>query len=226
MALRDYYVALGVTHGATPDEIRSAYREHAKALHPDHAGEGGTVPFQELSEAYSTLSDPVRRREYDEAMAAERGAGSPIRVSPVNPAHEAFSILHGNARYHPSLDAIREHFFRNFTGVGVPKGERAEGLNIEVVLSSEEAFRGILLPIEVPTLDVCHACGGTGRDWGFPCSVCRGEGSVEWERTVGLRIPPGVRPGSLFEIPLDHLAIRNFYLKVHVFVDDRLAQAD
>jgi len=223
MALRDYYVVLGVTRGATPEEIRSAYREQAKALHPDHAGEGGTLPFQELSEAYSTLSDPRRRHEYDRAVAAEREAWGPPRVSPVAPGREAFSVLHGDARYRPSLDAIRERFFRNFTGVGVPKGERAEGLNIEVVLSSEEASRGVALPVEVPTLDACHACGGTGLDWGFPCSVCRAEGSVEWERTIRLRIPPGVRPGSLFEIPLDRLGIHNFHLRVHVFVDDRLA---
>jgi DnaJ-class molecular chaperone len=224
MALRDYYVVLGVTRGATPDEIRSAYREHAKALHPDHAGESGTVAFQELSEAYSILSDPMRRRAYDRAaMGTEREADRATGVSPVAPAHEIFSILHGDARYRPSRDALRDRFFRNFTGRHVPKGEMPQGLNMEVVLSSEEALRGVVLPVEVPTLDVCRACGGTGWEWGFPCSVCRAEGSVEWERTVGLRIPPGVRPGSLFEIPLDHLGIHNFYLRVHVLVDDRLA---
>ena len=196
MAPRNYYVVLGVTRGATPDEIRSAYREHAKALHPDRAGDDGTGPFQELSEAYATLSDPARRREYDRAMESEREAARPARASSVSPGPDPFSVLHGETRYGPSLDAIRDRFVRDFSARHVPKAERAEGLNLEVVLSSEEAFRGVVLPIDVPTLDVCL-----------------------------LRIPPGVRPGSLFEVPLDHLGIHHFYLRVHVFVDDRLTQA-
>jgi molecular chaperone DnaJ len=222
MALRDYYVVLGVTRSATPSEIRDAYREQAKALHPDLAGKAGTAPFQELSEAYSTLSDPTRRREYDQAVDAGREGPRPAPSPPPGLVREPLSMLHGQARYQPSWEAIRERFLRNFTGIDVSKGELAQGLNVEVVLSAEEAVRGVVLPLEVPTFAVCPFCDGTGHDWEFSCVSCGGEGSVERPETVGLRIPPRVRPGSVFEIALDRQGVHNFYLWVHVFVDDRL----
>lgn len=222
MALRDYYGVLGVTRSATPDEIRNAYREQAKTLHPDLAGEGGTAPFQELSEAYNTLSDPARRRAYDRAMSGGRETARPDRGVPPGFVTEPLSVLHGEARHQPSWDAIRERFLRNFTGLRVPKGEVAEGLNVEVVLSPQEAARGVVVPIEVPTFAACPACDGIGHDWELPCALCRAEGSVERAETVGLRIPPRVRPGSLYEIALDPLGVQSFYLRVHVFVDDRL----
>jgi molecular chaperone DnaJ len=223
MASRDFYLVLGVSRGATPDEIRNAYRMRAKTLHPDHSGEGGTAPFQELSEAYSTLSDPSRRRAYDDSLDAEGETVRRARVRPEGLVRDPLSILHGEARYRPSLDAIRERFLRNFTGIGVPKGETAQGLNVDVILSSEEAARGLVVPLEVPTFEVCPFCGGTGRDWEFPCVYCREEGVVEGGRTVHLRVPPMVGPGTVCEIPLDRLGVHNFYLRVHVLVDDRLA---
>jgi molecular chaperone DnaJ len=222
MALRDYYVVLGVTRNATPSEIRDAYREQAKALHPDLVGKGGTVPFQELSEAYSTLSDPTRRREYDRATDAGRERPRPTPGPPPGVVREPLSILHGQGRYQPFREAIRERFGRNFTGIGVPRGEMAQGLNVEVVLSTEEAVRGVVVPLEVPTFDVCPSCDGTGHGWEFSCTWCGGEGSTERAEMVGLRVPPMVRPGSVFDVALDRQGVHNFYLRVHVFVDDRL----
>lgn len=220
MASRDYYVVLGVRRGATPGEIRSAYRELAKQLHPDRTGDEGTVPFQELGEAYATLSDPGRRRAYDR----ER-EGSPPRVPGPAAAEpltrEPFSILHGEARYQPSWEELRERFARNFSGIGVPKGEGVQGLNLEVILNMEEAARGVTLPVEVPTFEACPFCGGTGRDWEFMCAYCGGDGVTERGRIVHLRIPAMVASGSVYEMPLDRLGVHNFYLRVHVFVDDR-----
>jgi DnaJ-class molecular chaperone len=221
MASRDYYVVLGVRRSATPGEIRSAYRELAKQLHPDRTGDDGTRPFQELGEAYATLSDPGRRRVYDREHEARPSAPpGPPATEPL--AREPLSILHGEARYRPSWEGMRDRFVRNFTGVGIPKGEAAQGLNLEVILSTEEAARGVSLPLEVPTFETCPFCGGTGHDWEFTCGYCGGDGVTEHGRPVQLRIPPLVAPGSLYEIPLDGLGVHNFYLRVHVFVDDRV----
>jgi len=220
MASRDYYVVLGVRRSATPAEIRSAYRELAKELHPDRTGDEGTAPFQELGEAYATLSDPGRRRAYDrEPHGPPSPPPGPAAAGPST--REPFSILHGEARYRPSWEEMRERFVRNFTGVGVPKGEADQGLNLEVILSTEEAARGVILPVEVPTFETCPFCGGTGHDWEFTCAYCGGDGVTEHARPVHLRIPPMVAPGSLNEIPLDRMGVHNFHLRVHVFVDDR-----
>jgi molecular chaperone DnaJ len=221
MASRDFYVVLGVSPGATPEKIRSAYRELAKALHPDRTGGEGTAPFQELGEAYATLSDPDKRRAYDRKRP---GAGPRRRVAPeVMVRDEPFSIPHGQARYRPSREALLQRVVRNFTSLGVPKGEMVRGLNLEVILTTEEATRGVEIPVEVPTFERCPSCGGSGHDWEYTCADCRGEGFVQHGRLVKLRVPPMASLGTVHELPLDHLGVHNFYLRVHVFVDDSLA---
>lgn len=73
MERKTYYMILGVSSTESDRGIRSAYRDLAKRLHPDVAGEQATRSFQEISEAYSVLSDPQRRREYNHGLSgAER----------------------------------------------------------------------------------------------------------------------------------------------------------
>jgi molecular chaperone DnaJ len=222
MAERNFYVILGIPRDASPEDVRSAYRELAKRLHPDRAGESGTESFQELREAYETLSDPAKRRAHDFALDAEASMRRPVRIPAEAFVEDLVSLLYGEARCQPSLEAIRERFLRNDTGIGVPKGKVVEGLNVEVVLSTEEAARGAVVPIEVPTFQVCPFCDGSGRDWLFSCAYCRAEGVVEHGERVDLRIPPMVPHGSFFEIPLDRMGVHNFYLRVHIRVDDQL----
>lgn len=69
--MRTYYVILGVARDASRESVRAAYRERARQLHPDVAGESSTRSFQELSEAYAVLGDPERRRAYDAELRQE-----------------------------------------------------------------------------------------------------------------------------------------------------------
>src|SRR5689334_4671710 len=95
---RTYYMILGVPRSETPGGIRSAYHDLAKKLHPDVAGEQATRAFQELSEAYDVLSDPQRRRAYnDELRRAERGDVLPVRVGPPAPEHRTPASIFGAA---------------------------------------------------------------------------------------------------------------------------------
>jgi DnaJ-class molecular chaperone len=218
---RTYYMILGVSRAESPGGIRAAYRDLARKLHPDVAGEQATHAFQEVSEAYDVLSDPERRRQYNHEL--QRAEGEDAR--PVRPAARApitrppRGIFDSSQSVRPSSEAMRDRFVRNFTGVGVPKSEHLEDLNIEVVLTPDEARRGCVLPIGVPVFRRCPHCGGSGRDWLFPCWSCQQQGVIESEQVVRFGIPALVRSGAIFEMPLQGLGIHNFHLRLHVFVE-------
>ncbi len=68
MAMKNYYAILGVSRDETLSGIRAAYRDAVRRTHPDHAGAESTPAFQAVVEAHSVLSDPDRRREYNESL--------------------------------------------------------------------------------------------------------------------------------------------------------------
>jgi molecular chaperone DnaJ len=218
---KTYYVILGVPESESPGGIRAAYRDLAKRLHPDVAGEQATRAFQEVTEAYDVLSDPERRRQYNHQLKrAEDRQGVPVHVGRPAPfVRESRSILGNPEGVRPSFEAMYDRFLRNFTGIGVPKAERLEGLNFEVLLTPEEAWHGCVVPVQVPVFSRCPDCGGSGRDWVFPCTHCREQGMIETERLVRIEIPPMVPSGTIYELPLRGLGIHNFYLRLHVFVE-------
>ena len=88
MLSRNFYVVLGVPANESSGGIRRAYRELALRYHPDRAGTQGTQYFQELTEAYDVLSDPVRRASYDEGLLHGGEVELPSRP-PVRPSSHA-----------------------------------------------------------------------------------------------------------------------------------------
>jgi molecular chaperone DnaJ len=221
MERKTYYMILGVSSTESSRGIRAAYRDLAKKLHPDVAGEQATRAFREITEAYDVLSDPQRRRDYNDGLerTSEAEVG-PVRRVPAEPLVRDPVTLIGNPDgILPSFDAMYERFIRNFTGIRVPKSERLEGLNFEVLLTPEEASRGCVVPVRIPVFSRCPECRGSGRDWVFPCAYCREQGMIENEEVLRFRIPAMVPSGSIYEIPLRGLGIHNFYLRLHVFVE-------
>jgi DnaJ-class molecular chaperone len=211
---RDYYLVLGVDRGETPRGIRTAFLEQAKRHHPDRAGHAATPRFQTLAEAYETLSDPRKREAYDAAL------DRPVPPAAEPTWTEPLDVLDPGARFQPAFDDLQERFLRNFLGGWSPKGELTEGLNIEVRLTTAEAIEGVVIPLEIPTLQICDACDGAGFVWPFPCTECRRTGRVLVPKTLNLRIPPLAALGRVYEIPLEEHGIHNFFLRVHVVVDD------
>jgi len=221
MERKTYYMILGVSRTESPSGIRAAYRDLAKRLHPDVAGEQATRAFQEVTEAYDVLSDPQRRRQYnDELERAEDGEVVVVRRDRPGPmARDPVSILGHPESIRPSFEAMFDRFLRNFTGLRVPKSERLEGLNFEILLTPQEASRGCVVPIGIPVFGRCPECGGSGRNWPFRCVFCQEQGMIETEQLVPVQIPPLTRSGAVFELPLQGLGIHNFYLRLHVFVE-------
>jgi DnaJ-class molecular chaperone len=218
MDRKTYYMVLGVSSTESSAGIRAAYRDLAKRLHPDVAGQEATRAFQEVTEAYSVLSDPERRRDYNDELKRSADDGIVVR-RPREPAtREPVTILGHPDSIRPSFDAMYDRFLRNFAGMGVPKSERLEGLNFEVLLTPDESARGCVVPVDVPVFGRCPACGGSGRDWVFPCTYCQEQGMIEKAERLYLRIPPMAPSGTVYETPLRGFGIHNFYLRLHVFL--------
>ena len=213
MVIKNYYVVLGVPPTESASGIRAAFRELAK-YHPDRAGA-----------AYEVLSDPQRRRLYDHSLreaelpsrpAAEVIVSRPDWPQPEPLGPEPRSLFRDYGNISPSPEEVYERFARNFTRRGISKAERPQALTVDVVLSPDEALRGGVVGIAVPVFRRCSACGGSGRDWFFPCLWCRQQGFVEQEETVGIELPPLLKSGTVIDVPLRERGIRNFVLRVHV----------
>ena len=224
MIRKNYYLVLGVPYEENARGIQAAFRDLAKRYHPDRGGPENTAKFQDIQEAYSVLSDPEKRRMYNDELEQQQSSQGarpePIysrsrpRPEPLIP--ESRSVLRDFQTLHPSFDSLFDRFVRNFTGERIPKGERLESLNVEVILSPEEAAWGVSVPVGVPVFYRCPECGGSGHVALFPCLECHAEGIVEGAETVTVGIPPITADRAIFEVPIEGLGIRNFYLRVHV----------
>jgi len=236
MELKDYSFILGIPRTATDRDILHAYRELAKLYHPDRVGPQGTATFQDIVEAYAVLSDPERRRHYTESLsqfidvtAAAPPMGS-ARPEPLIPEQRSFrlyshpeplvpepmSLFSDFSTVSPSFDALYDHLLQNFTGRETSKAVQLASLTVEVRLSPYEALQGVMVPLGIPVFVRCAVCGGSGRDWYTLCLSCQGQGMVETEHTVHVRIPPRVREGTMVEVPLHQLGIHNVFVRVHI----------
>ena len=176
MAKRDYYDVLGISRGASEQDIKSAFRRLAKDCHPDRnaSDKSAEQKFKELNEAYEALKDPQKRAAYDEfGHAAFDGRGG-----------------HGHGfgpDFASSMSDIFDDLFGEFMGGRRGGGPRRSGrergadlrYNMEVALT--EAFSGKTAQIRVPTSITCNGCSGTGANPGTKpsaCPTCGGIGKV------------------------------------------------
>ena len=176
---RDYYKVLGVSSGASKDEIRKAYRKLSKELHPDSGGD--EERFKEVSAAYDVLGDDAKRKEYDEVR----------RLGPVGSAFgggNPFANFGGGGAGGPGgfrVDDITDLLggvFNRGRGRGStrPTGPRkGDDLETELHLSFEDAVSGVETTVNVTSDAACTTCGGTGAAPGTSpviCSGCGGRG--------------------------------------------------
>jgi len=209
MAGKDYYSILGVSRTASDKEIKAAYRRLARQYHPDvnPGNKAAEEKFKQINEAYEVLSDPEKRKKYDQYgdqwqyadqfAEAARQQGGTWRFSQEPGGEQVFSF--GTE----DLESIFSNLFGGRMGgfrQRTPRSRKGEDLEYPVEITLEEAFNGTLRNISLQTEEVCSSCGGSGRIHNLPCSVCRGTGVVPRVKRLEVKIPPGVDNGSRVRI--------------------------
>lgn len=221
---KDWYLVLQLTPRATSDEIRSAYRRRALELHPDISG-SGSEPFLELQEAYSVLSDPIRRAAYDRGVESipihrfgrahqSRASAEPFQEVEPASAFREVSLSQSFGKFIPTFDDVFERFWRNFEPAHQPKGEGLETLTVDIPLTRQEAWRGGTVRILVPAREVCHACRGRGGIGWHRCWRCRGQGIVQGEFPLDINYPTVLSRDYVVRVRLNEFGIKNLYLTV------------
>jgi molecular chaperone DnaJ len=206
MPSKDYYAILGVSRSATDKEIKQAYRRLARKYHPDvnPGDKSAEARFKEINEANEVLSDPEKRKKYDQFGAqwqnaeqfakAGRGAQRDFSKGGVYTTSD-FGDL-------GDLGDIFSGIFQGFgTGAGTarrPAGPRAIEHPVDVTL--EEAYQGTKRIMQLQAEETCPTCGGTGKAGRTRCATCGGSGRVLKPRRLEVKIPPGVGDGSKVRI--------------------------
>ena len=189
-AKKDYYEILGVQKTATDDELKKAYRKMAKKYHPDANPDNkaeAEATFKEVKEAYEVLSNPQKRKMYDQFGTADPqgfgGAGGPF----------------GGGNYYSYTSSGFDGFsdfgdlgdiFSSIFGGGARAGARAQAqrgprkgadLNLNMDITFEEAFLGVEKEISITRPEECSVCHGSGARPGTSvtkCPTCNGTGTV------------------------------------------------
>jgi len=173
---RDYYEVLGLTKGASKEEIKKAFHKLAHKFHPDKK-EGDADKFKEVSEAYSVLSDDKKRAEYDSYgrtfSGGQGGFGGGFGGFDFSQFQDAFN--------QGGFD-MGDIFSDIFAGAGGPsRVRRGRDISIDLQISFKESVFGVKRSILLAKTAVCDACQGTGAKMGTEmqtCTHCNGQGKV------------------------------------------------
>lgn len=176
MEKRDYYEVLGIGRDADKNTLKKAFRKLAQQYHPDvNKTPEAEVKFKEINEAYQVLSDDQKRAAYDRfGHAGVQGAGG---------FNNDFSGGFGD------LGSIFEELFSGMGGGFSTGGNRSRrqprrgaDLRVDIKLTFEEAVFGVDKELEVPRLENCDHCGGSGAEpptTAVTCSTCNGAGEIQ-----------------------------------------------
>ncbi len=210
MAEKDYYKILGIPENATDEQIKRAFRELAKKYHPDRnpGDKAAEEKFKEINEAYEVLSDPQKRKQYDQFRKyKEQG----YNFSGFGTGQE-FGKGFGGGGFHFDLgdlgdlfDLFSDRRFYQERQAHTP--QKGRDLLYEATIPFETAVKGGEVTVAVEREEICPTCHGTGAAPGsrtMTCPVCHGTGKVEeFQGLFGISkpCPRCMGKGVIYETP-------------------------
>ena len=175
MSKRDYYEVLGINKGASPEEIKKAFRTKARELHPDRNSDNpnAEAQFKEANEAYDILKDGEKKAAYDRYghAAFEGGMGG------------GGGSGFGGGDFSSAFSDVFDDLFGDMMGGRSSQNRSARGsdLRYNLRVTLEEAYSGLQKTINVPSTAQCTSCNGSGAESGTEpttCPTCSGMGKV------------------------------------------------
>src|ERR687894_794686 len=182
MDTKDLYKVLEVSKGASQDEIRRSYRRLARKYHPDAnpGDEGAEERFKGIQQAYEILSNPEKRREYDEGPRQFFGAGNAAGGGQRTASGADFQNFSDLSDLFGGFGNLGDVFGQAATGA---RGRRPSPKGEDVTVSVKLKFKDALEGVETP------------------CPRCRGNGKTRGVKQVKVRIPAGARDGMKVKVP-------------------------
>ncbi len=194
MPTRDYYDILGVRRGASEHEIKRAYRKLARKYHPDvnPGDKTAEARFKEISQAYEVLSDPEKRRRYDQLGHEAFSAGGRTSTEAGFGGFDfsGFDIRTGGFG---DLSDLLSDFFGQREQARAPAPGKGEDLHYSLDIDFEDAIRGLATEITLQKHSRCERCGGSGGRPGSPldpCPECGGSGRLRGRLLRGSQACP------------------------------------
>lgn len=200
--MKDYYLLLGIDRDADKNQIKKAYRSSAKKLHPDMDNpQADEKQFKEVTEAYETLRDHHKRKEYDKQYLKSKATPSFTATDPLRrqDSCEPFNPF-PFSQQSPWLQQRKKH------------------LHYPVRLNREEIKKDVAYPCRIAILKPCPRCSGMVPGVFFLCPCCHGRRYLTTEKELVINIPKGIEDGTRVELDLDHVGIEDASLVVTVSV--------
>ena len=225
--MKDFYKILEVTKSASPEEIKKSYRKLALKYHPDkNPGDSEAErKFQEIAEAYETLSDPEKKQKYDNPNSFFQGrgfAGSPFGNGPFSDIWSSFHekgwnnqnsvIKKGkniNAKLQISLEETLKGTIRKasiFRRLPCDPCKGTGAKNAEVLRCESCAGIGVKRKVvntgfgQMAIDETCYACGGFGEVPKAVCVFCGGSGTQRTTDQIEISVPKGSTTGISFKL--------------------------
>ena len=202
---KDYYKILNISDNSTQEEIKSAYRRLARKWHPDVAGNSNEAinKFKDMNEAYETLSDTVRKSNYDKARKfysySSETTAQTTKTSQTTTKSETKNDFKNTKQTYHTKDGFKfswEDFFFKAQKQETPTPKKGKDVYSDIEISIFEALGGTAKVINMLQTNICPKCAGRKFVNGSTCQFCKGKGETSTYKRFNVKIPAGISDKS------------------------------